>query len=422
MTLREKCIAAAKIGNGIDISGCHYGHHKRTNRYIAEAPYYKFLAGFVRESGACKILEIGTFSGGSAMAMLRGVAPEKKADIVTIDIKRVSNTGLDALSENVKRITGDSTAPRVVEQVLGHFKDGCDIIFIDSKHDDPSIRANMEAYLPLKPKFIVLDDIKINPSMEEAWKRLFESYDCFDASGLAERNVGFGVVSLAPRAPVTIACVLKQKGEFFNRKNRLIYNPSHVSWLHEMARKHVTHPHEFVCISDVPVDCNRIKMKHGWPGWWGKMELFRPGLFNTPVFYLDLDTVILGNINDMLRPTSDGSLTVLRNLTNPSRGIGSGVMAWAKDYGGLYEAFAKSPEYWMRACVTSEIWGDQGFIQSHEREFNYFQDIYPGAIKSFKFDLEKGGGMDGVRVVCFNGSPKPDEVARDWIPPMPKTA
>ncbi len=32
--------------------------------------------------------------------------------------------------------------------------------------------------------------------------------------------------------------------------------------------------HRFVCLSDVDVPCERIFLKHGWPGWWSKVELF----------------------------------------------------------------------------------------------------------------------------------------------------
>jgi hypothetical protein len=34
----------------------------------------------------------------------------------------------------------------------------------------------------------------------------------------------------------------------------------------------------FVCLADTPVTCERWPLLDDWPGWWAKMELFRPDI------------------------------------------------------------------------------------------------------------------------------------------------
>ena len=213
---------------------------------------------------------------------------------------------------------------------------------------------------------------------------------------------------------VTIACVYKQ-GVWKNGTKNIEYSSKHVSWLKSMVQQHVSIPHRFVCLSDVPVDCERVALLHGWAGWWSKMELYRPNLFEGPVFYIDLDTVVLGNIDHLLEQPQ---FTLLRNL---SRGVGagSGIMAWQGDQSYLYDIFKASPGKFMAEyCRHGSRWGDQGFLQEHLKEQIYWQDLFPGEIKSFYFDLKSGDPQPGTKIVCFHGLPKPWDSGKSWVPPL----
>ena len=67
----------------------------------------------------------------------------------------------------------------------------------------------------------------------------------------------------------------------------------------------------FECLSDVDVpgvECT--KLEHNWPGWWAKMNLFSPNMPGDFLF-IDLDTVIIGPINDIL---AVDKLTLLRDF------------------------------------------------------------------------------------------------------------
>lgn len=158
-----------------------------------------------------------------------------------------------------------------------------------------------------------------------------------------------------------------------------------------------------------------IPLRDDLPGWWAKMALFREF---EDAFYIDLDTVIVGDITRMVKHKH--KFTVLRNLSSKQPGrIGSGVMAWRGDYSHLYQAFMAEPARHMAECTTSAKWGDQGFIQHVQREhggWDHFQDLWPERIKSYKYDMRRGDPPKGCRIVCFHGVPKPWEAQNKWIP------
>lgn len=160
---------------------------------------------------------------------------------------------------------------------------------------------------------------------------------------------------------------------------------------------------EFACLSDVPVP-GRIRMQHDWPGWWSKVEAFR---LSGPILYMDLDTTICGDLAPLFR--SDLPFVVLRDFNPKAREIGSGIMAWGGDMSALYETFKVDPQGHIAANQTARWWGDQGFIEQHGPAREYWQNVAPGAVVSWKKHCQ-GGIPDGARVVAFHGKPRPWEV------------
>lgn len=99
-----------------------------------------------------------------------------------------------------------------------------------------------------------------------------------------------------------IACVLKT-GKHNNQGKITEYIPSVVQWLKRQCDKFVTLPFRFVCLTDLDSieGVETIKLKHNFPNWWSKIELFRPDIFKgEKVFYMDLDTVIIDNIDHII--------------------------------------------------------------------------------------------------------------------------
>lgn len=185
-----------EISRTIDVTGCHYGLHKRTGQYLAETGYYSFLAGFVRSLKLQSILEIGTHYGGSSMAMSRGACSDGGGlKIVTIDKTNLNPEGFRDYP-HIRRIHGDSLRAEVVKKTLALLPAPIDLIYLDSKHEYEHAKANLETYAePLQPAFVLLDDVHHNLSMEKIWAELVAAHPCFDASELARRPCGFGVVA-----------------------------------------------------------------------------------------------------------------------------------------------------------------------------------------------------------------------------------
>jgi len=98
---------------------------------------------------------------------------------------------------------------------------------------------------------------------------------------------------------LTVACVYWQ-GNFRGRQN--IYDVTWVRKLRDMVRRNLNIPHKFVCLSNVNVPhCDQlIKLKDDLPGYWSKVELFRPGLFEDRVLYLDLDVLVLKSLEPLI--------------------------------------------------------------------------------------------------------------------------
>lgn len=206
---------------------------------------------------------------------------------------------------------------------------------------------------------------------------------------------------------LTVMCVLRSSLE---------YNPKWVEKLQRAVDRHMTVPHTFACLSDTEVPCERIPMAHDWPGWWAKIELFRPGVICGPTLYLDLDTVIVGNIDSLA--SFDDEFAIMRNLNNPHM-PGSAVM-WFKSGAPreVYDRFRANPAAMMaeygKANGGSYI-GDQAFIwDTLHRKTPYLSDKVPGLIRSYRRHCAAGVPA-GCSVVAFGGMKKPSTVSDVWV-------
>lgn len=191
---------------------------------------------------------------------------------------------------------------------------------------------------------------------------------------------------------LTVACVLKSGG---------IYDATWVARLRDGVKRHLPLDHRFVCLSDVDVPCERIPLRHDWPGWWSKIELFAlPG----PALFFDLDTVVVGDLTDIAIAAEDYNLVMLRDFYAPDH-FGSGVMAWAGAQPRyLYRAMASRPSLMDRQRARM---GDQAFVEEAfgPHRIKPWQDIVGDQIVSYKVHC-RNGIPPNARAVCLHGKPK----------------
>jgi hypothetical protein len=187
---------------------------------------------------------------------------------------------------------------------------------------------------------------------------------------------------------ITIACVLKTGGE---------YNRSHVEALQAMVPGY-----PFVCLSDDPSVPGYVPLRHNWPGWWSKLELFTlPG----PVLFFDLDTIVLKDVEDLVPVILENDFLILRDVyrgKNNPLAMQSSVMAWRGDMSYVYEKFAKDAAAWMR-----ETQNDQEFCEQAIDRATYWQDVVPGSLASFKVDVQGKGVPEASKIIFFHGRPRP---------------
>jgi len=194
--------------------------------------------------------------------------------------------------------------------------------------------------------------------------------------------------------PVT---VLRSGGE---------YEPRHVQWLSRQVPG-------LVCLSDVEIKgVPTVRLKHPWPKWWPKMELWSD-LIDGDLLHIDLDTVVLAPICEFL---TIGRTTTLADFYRPAL-MGSGLMYIAqKDKPAIWSAFLENPALHMRMHRGFPLIGDQGFLHGRLKA-DRWQNVLPGKVASFKVHCQ-ADVPHGVKVVCFHGQPRPWGIRRDWIPPL----
>ena len=196
-----------------------------------------------------------------------------------------------------------------------------------------------------------------------------------------------------------VLCVCKSGAE---------YTAEWVEKLKAGVSRNLTVPYEFKCLSDIEVP-DRIPLKHSWPGWWSKIEVFRE--VTGPTLYLDLDTVVTGNI-DWLTKTE--GFTAIRNFHDPDM-IGSAVMWFSGPLRKVYDRFCEKPFKWIdyhEKKANGPYLGDQAFIwESMKRKVEH---LPMERIKSYKFHC-KAGLPENTSLVCFHGLPKLPTVKADWI-------
>jgi hypothetical protein len=203
------------------------------------------------------------------------------------------------------------------------------------------------------------------------------------------------------------------------------YSDDYVRILKASVARNTTIPHRFVCLSDRKIKgVETLHLEGGLEGWWNKLMLFNSAIgFGNRIVYLDLDTVITGNIDFLLQ--YNGNFMGIENLgvAHPKdkmiyRGeFQSGVMAWDKEYASFIW-----PTFVHNKSNLNGLAGDGEFLNAMFKTMNddpdLLQRLYPGKIQSFKYESYFTGDLDEVSIVCFHGDPRPhqaiSETTNSW--------
>jgi hypothetical protein len=144
---------------------------------------------------------------------------------------------------------------------------------------------------------------------------------------------------------------------------------------------------------------------HDWPGWWSKIEIWRPGLFDGPTLYLDLDTLPVGDLSDIL--SYRGPFAMLNDFFQGRKLAASGIMAWTPGphTEAIYEAMCREPKI---PNGRSDHW-----YARHAPEPDRLQELYPGQFVSLKRE-GRDGPPENARAVCGHGRPRLSDPKAGW--------
>lgn len=198
---------------------------------------------------------------------------------------------------------------------------------------------------------------------------------------------------------ITVACV------YWGTKFPVEY----VHNLKSMVERNTTIEHQFICLSDKKIEGIETRiLKPGFDGWWNKLQLFDLGHgLSERVVYLDLDTLITGNIDWLLEYSGNfmgiedvGAV----NAHQPHlKGVlQTGVMA--------FNSFMNAQiwkELSVREDIRAKFRGDgeclNAYIQPLARDL--LQHLYPGRLKSYKYQVYPNKPDTKTSIVCFHGRP-----------------
>ena len=214
------------------------------------------------------------------------------------------------------------------------------------------------------------------------------------------------------------------------------YGVEYVNKLYSAISKNTKVAFRFHCYTDDTSGLNKKIITHDLPykhleGWWNKLYLFSDeiGIPNGErIFYVDLDTLITRNI-DSLMTVKSSKITVLKDfmfgIAKSATTVGSGLMSWNHgSHTNIWNAFIADPEAAVEMMTPH---GDQAWVEHMvpESRRDYWQDLFPGKVVSFKLDCSKGLPPTAA-VVCYHGIPnipdsaiKPTKTGRFNFPAQP---
>jgi hypothetical protein len=227
-----------------------------------------------------------------------------------------------------------------------------------------------------------------------------------------------------PAAPVNVVCLkwgTKYPAEYVNR-------------LYRMVRKNLTIPFRFVCLTDTAdgvdagIETRPLEIDPAIKGWWYKLQLFKPQLYDLQgsVLFLDLDVVIVSNIDDLFgyHPETFCIINDLQEgkIYNSSVfrfEVGSRTDIW-KGFEADKQTIMKrmhGDQDWISETVKDAVLWPEEWVVSYKKQCDSRAKNSFGLLGKFLRNqgLLKTRGEakipPGAKIVYFHGKPDPDDVA-----------
>lgn len=151
--------------------------------------YYQYLTCLTRLQQPTQVVELGGAMGTSALCMLPEMPSASKLYSITLEEHGLEFSFIKKDYPQLVKVIGDDLDLNSWPKDLDFSK--TDILFIDALHTKEQLEAELALYLPLigKGKLIILDDIKFDRGMWEAWLNIQNPK--LDVSVLHHSGFGF---------------------------------------------------------------------------------------------------------------------------------------------------------------------------------------------------------------------------------------
>ncbi len=192
------------------------------------------------------------------------------------------------------------------------------------------------------------------------------------------------------------------------------YGPEYVNRLYAGVKRNTTINFKFWCFTDdatgIRPEVRTVPLPYATQldSWWNKLHLFSNDIpidQGAWIFYIDLDTLIVDNI-DKLLASKHQCLVVLRDfyqgIVKSANQIGSGLMCWEHGkYEFIWSKFITNVEKHIKQAGT---YGDQWWIEQRVKTVLLWQDLFPDQVVSFKVHCRKGIPAN-AKIICYHGKP-----------------
>jgi hypothetical protein len=190
------------------------------------------------------------------------------------------------------------------------------------------------------------------------------------------------------------------------------YDPEYVNRLYSMVERNLSVPHRFICLTDNPAqlhpDIEIRPIEHReLTGWWHKLTLFKPRIYDLEgsTLFLDLDIVIVSSLDPFFY--HPGEFCIIGHWT-PNYYNSAVFRLNIGSHPEVWETF--EPKY---RDITERFLGDQDWITETISNATSWPSDWVVSYKKHCIPLGGEGPAkipSNARIVAFHGHPRPHEI------------
>ncbi|EGR28206.1 hypothetical protein IMG5_181350 [Ichthyophthirius multifiliis] len=200
------------------------------------------------------------------------------------------------------------------------------------------------------------------------------------------------------------------------------YDSEYVNKLYRGIKRNTTKQYFFYCFTDnnEGLDQNIIpeNLQENWPKWWGKATLFSlesQDLQGDMNFYIDLDMIITGNIDNLLEYQGNFAILNTGDIAcekQHKNGYNSSIIIWNKKCNQLNQIYNELKQNYN--IITKFIVRFDYWLEMNIQNADFIQDLFPGQASDYLKECQQQLPQN-TKIVCFPRKPKPEDYPSEWI-------